>query len=128
MATPFTAVWFGTGSVEQKFANLRTNRHVILTTGCNTWDTGLDVVVEGDALHVTDDTVLERVAVAFAGRWDGRWQYTARGGAFRDSSDGSGEVMVFSVVPVKVFAYAKGDPFSATAHRFRRDGQDASLG
>jgi nitroimidazol reductase NimA-like FMN-containing flavoprotein (pyridoxamine 5'-phosphate oxidase superfamily) len=46
------AVWFGTGSVEQKFANLRTNPHVVLTTG----------------------------------------------------------------------------PFSATAHRFRRDGQDASLG
>jgi hypothetical protein len=28
--------------------------------------------------------------------------------------------MVFSVTPVKVFAYAKGDPFGATTHRFRR--------
>jgi hypothetical protein len=26
---------------------------------------------------------------------------------------------VFSVAPVKVFAYTKGDPFGATAHRFR---------
>lgn len=26
--------------------------------------------------------------------------------------------MVFSVTPVKVFAYAKGDPFGATRHRF----------
>jgi general stress protein 26 len=122
------AVWFATGPEEQKFANLRTNPHVVLTTGCNTWDRGLDVVVEGDALHVTDDTVLERVAIAFAAKWDGRWQYIARGGAFRDASDGSGEVMVFSVVPVTVFAHAKGDPFGATAHRFRRDGQHAPLG
>jgi hypothetical protein len=31
--------------------------------------------------------------------------------------------MVFSVTPVKVFTHAKGDPFGATAHRFRRGGQ-----
>jgi hypothetical protein len=27
--------------------------------------------------------------------------------------------MVFSVTPAKVWAHAKGDPFGATAHRFR---------
>jgi hypothetical protein len=42
----------------------------------------------------------------------------ARGGCFRDL-DGAGEAMVFSVTPAKVFAYAKGDPFGATTHRFR---------
>jgi hypothetical protein len=26
--------------------------------------------------------------------------------------------MVFSITPAKVFAHAKGDPFSATKHRF----------
>jgi hypothetical protein len=31
--------------------------------------------------------------------------------------------MVFSVTPSKVFAHAKGDPFGATSHRFRRGGQ-----
>ena len=88
-----------------------------LTTGCNRWDQGLDVVVEGDAVRVTDDTVLERVAGAFTAKWDGRWQFTARGGCFRDL-DGTGEAMVFSVTPVKVFAHAKGDPFGATKHQF----------
>lgn len=112
------AVWFSTGAVEQKFANMRANPHVVLTTGCNRWDQGLDVVVEGDAVRVIDDAVLSRVAVAFAARWDGRWQYTARDGCFRDA-DGSGEAMVFSVTPVKVFAHSKGDPFGATAHRFQ---------
>jgi PPOX class probable F420-dependent enzyme len=111
------AVWFSTGAKEQKFANLRANPHVVLTAGCNRWDQGLDVVVEGDAVQVTDDTVLQRVAAAFTAKWDGRWQFTARGGCFR-SPDGNGEAMVFSVTPVKVFAYAKGDPFSATRHRF----------
>ena len=114
------AIWFSTGADEVKFANLRGNPHVVLTTGCNRWDQGLDVVVEGDAVRVTDDAVLSRVAVAFTARWDGRWQWTARDGAFRDAADGSGEAMVFSVAPVKVFSYAKGDPFGATRHRFHR--------
>jgi hypothetical protein len=111
------AVWFSTGADEQKFANLRVNPHVVLTTGCNRWDEGLDVVVEGAAVRVTDDGVLARAAQAFAAKWDGRWQFTAGGGCFRDT-DGKGEAMVFSVVPVKVFAHAKGDPFGATRHNF----------
>ena len=78
------AVWFSTGAVEQKFANLRASPHVVLTTGCNSWDRGLDVVVEGDAVQVIDDVVLQRVATAFAARWDGRWKFAARDGAFRD--------------------------------------------
>jgi Pyridoxamine 5'-phosphate oxidase len=117
------AIWFSTGAGEQKFANLRASPHVVLTTGCSRWDQGLDVVVEGDAVRVTDDAVLSRVAGAFAAKWDGRWQLTARDGCFR-GLDGSGEAMVFSVTPVKVFAHAKGDPFGATTHRFQRGGHD----
>jgi hypothetical protein len=111
------AIWFSTGADEQKFANLRANPHVVLTTGCNRWDQGLDVVVEGDAAQVTDDAVLAQAAKAFLAKWDGRWQFTGQGGAFR-GLDGTGEAMVFSVTPVKVFAHAKGDPFGATTHRF----------
>jgi uncharacterized pyridoxamine 5'-phosphate oxidase family protein len=111
------AVWFATGANEQKFANLRTNPHVVMTTGCNRWDGGLDVVVEGDAVRVTDDAVLGRVAEAFATKWDGRWEYAARGGCFH-GADGTGEAIVFAVTPVKVFAHSKGDPFGSTRHRF----------
>lgn len=114
------AVWFSTGVEEQKFINLGGNPHVVLTTGCNQWDQGLDVVVEGDAVRVTDDDVLTGAASAFTGKWDGRWQYTARGGCFRDAN-GDGEAMVFSVIPARVFAHAKGDPFGATTHRFPVD-------
>ena len=85
-------IWFSTGAGEQKFANLRAHSHVVLTTGCNRWDGGLDVVVEGEAVQVTDDAVLGRVAGAFAAKRDRRWQFTARGGCFRDP-DGSGEAV-----------------------------------
>src|SRR5580704_1235234 len=74
--TPLVAVWVGgvlyfhTSTEEQKFANLRANPGVVLTTGCNRWDEGTDVVVEGSAVHVTDEKVLTRVAAAFAGKWD----------------------------------------------------------
>jgi general stress protein 26 len=115
------AIWFCTGVGEQKFANLRTDSHVVLTTGCNGWDSGLDVVVEGDAVQVTDDVVLSRVAKAFTTKWDGRWQYTAHDGCFR-GADGRDGPMVFLVTPVKVFAHAKGDPFGATKHSFNREG------
>jgi general stress protein 26 len=109
------AVWFATGAEEQKYVNLRANPHVVLTTGCNGWDQGLDVVVEGDAIQVTDEDTLKRVAAAFTARWDGRWQYEVRDGCFHH---GPGAALVFSVTPVKVFAHAKGDPFGATTHKF----------
>jgi hypothetical protein len=122
--TPLVAVWvdgclyFHTGAEEQKFANLRANPNVVLTTGCNRWDEGIDVVVEGKAVQVTDEKVLAGVAGAFAARWDGRWQLTARDGRFinRNANDWPSEV--FAVVPARVFAHAKGDPYGATTHRF----------
>jgi general stress protein 26 len=114
------AIWFSTGADEQKFANLKLNSHVVLITGCNGWESGLDVIVEGDALQVTDEVVLRRIAKTFETKWDGRWQFNVRDGGFR-GSDGSSGAEVFSVTPVKVFGHAKGDPFGATAHRFDRE-------
>jgi general stress protein 26 len=118
--TPLVAIWldgaihFSTGATEQKALNLRRNAHVILTTGCNQWDGGLDVVVEGDAVPVTDDKTLERLADAWTTKWDGRWRYEARGGAFHHDA---GTAMVFSVTPAKILAFGKGS-FTHTRHRF----------
>ena len=120
--TPLVAVWsdgalhFCTGDAEQKAVNLRGNRHVILSTGSNTWDEGLDVVVEGDAVQVTDDQVLRRLAEAWTAKWDGRWQYEVRDGAFRHPGDEE-RVLVFTVTPAKILAFGKGD-FSHTRYRF----------
>ncbi len=78
--TPLVAVWadsvlyFCTGEAEQKAINLSANPHVVLTTGCNGWEAGLDVMVEGDAVRVTDDATLSRLAQAWTTKWDGQWQ------------------------------------------------------
>ena len=119
--TPLVAVWLGdaihfvTGPEEQKAVNLRTNRNVVLTTGRNDWQSGLDVVVEGEAVPVTDHDLLERLVEAWAGKWDGRWHYEVRDGGVQH--EGGGAAVVFSVAPTKVFAFAKGT-FGQTRHRF----------
>jgi general stress protein 26 len=118
--TPLVAVWldgalhFSTGATEQKAVNLRDNPHVILTTGRNDWKDGLDLVVEGDAVQVSDDTLLHRLAAAWAAKWDGRWRYEVGDGGFRQAQ---GVVLVFSVRPTKILAFAKGT-FGQTSYRF----------
>ncbi len=119
-ATPLVAVWFdgalhvSTGPDEQKAINLRTNPEALLTTGCNTWDGGLDVVVEGTAVRVTDDARLQELAAAWTTKGDGRWRFEARDGAFHHEQ---GEALVFAIAPAKVLAFGKA-PFSHTTHRF----------
>ncbi|HEX4490274.1 MAG TPA: pyridoxamine 5'-phosphate oxidase family protein [Acidimicrobiia bacterium] len=128
--TPLVAVWvddavhFATGETEQKALNLRANSHVILTTGTNDWERGLDVVVEGEAVRNTDDATLRRLADAFGTKWDGQWQYEARDGAFFSPTEAGGgaagadrAALVFSVAPTKVLAFGKGT-FAQTRHRF----------
>ena len=120
--TPLVAVWlddalyFCTGDDEQKAVNLRTNSHVIVTTGCNNWDSGVDVVVEGDAVVVTDHQLLQRLADAWTRKWDGRWDYRVGDGGFQHSDVGA-RVLVFEVAPTSVLAFTKGN-FSHTKHMF----------
>jgi nitroimidazol reductase NimA-like FMN-containing flavoprotein (pyridoxamine 5'-phosphate oxidase superfamily) len=119
--TPLVAVWlddalhFCTGETEQKAANLRGNEHVVLMTGCNQWNRGMDVVVEGKAVRVTEQRELERLAAAWTRKWDGRWKYVPGPNGF--AGDGTESVLVFTVRPEKVFAFARGT-FSHTRHVF----------
>ena len=124
--TPVVAVWhdgaihFSTATTEQKAINLQANAQVALTTGCNRWDEGLDVVIEGAAVRITDQEALERLAKVWETRWDGRWQYLVRDGYFYHHDEQSvspDSILVFAVQPTKVFAFAKGQ-FSHTRHQF----------
>ena len=116
--TPLVAVWhdgalhFSTGLDEQKALNIASNPHVVLTTGCNRWDEGLDVVVEGEARRVTDRALLEQLAAAWAKKWDGQWQFTPNDEGFGHEA---GTALVFAVEPTKVLAFGK-RPFSHTRH------------
>jgi hypothetical protein len=123
--TPLVAVWldealyFCTGPREQKALNLAHNPHVILTTGCNQWDRGIDIVVEGEAVRVVDEARLARLAEAWAEKWDGRWRFTVGDGGFQHP-DG-GQALVFAVTPTKALVFGKGT-FSQTRHRFVTSG------
>ena len=119
--TPLIAVWlenalyFCTGPGERKAKNLAHNAHVILTTGSNAYDSGLDVVVEGDAKQVRDDARLQRVADAFVAKYGDEWRFTVRDGAFHHQG---GEALVFEVAPVTAFGFHRGESFSQTRWRF----------
>jgi general stress protein 26 len=118
--TPLVAVWlddalhFSTGPDEQKARNLAGSPWVVLTTGANDWQSGLDIVVEGEAARVTDAQQLDRLAAAWAQQWDGRWEYEVTQDGFRH---GPGTAIVFAVRPAKVLTFSKG-AFSQTQHRF----------
>jgi hypothetical protein len=120
--TPLVAVWldgalhFTTGADEQKARNLDADPHVTLLTGCNRWDDGVDIVVEGDAVRATDDALLRHLADAWRAKWDGRWRWEVRDGALVDPQD-QREALVFTVAPTKVLAFGKGT-FTQTRYRF----------
>jgi hypothetical protein len=119
--TPLVGVWldealhFCTGGSEQKASNLSDNQNVILMTGCNEWDSGMDVVVEGRAIRIVDQSTLERLAEAWSNKWDGSWNYEPGPEGFK--TDGDERVLVFAVRPDKVFAFTRGS-FSQTRHAF----------
>jgi nitroimidazol reductase NimA-like FMN-containing flavoprotein (pyridoxamine 5'-phosphate oxidase superfamily) len=121
--TPVPAVWhddrlhFCTGPGEQKAVNLGRNPRVALTTGSNLWKEGLDVVIEGEAVQVTDDSRLRILADLWRRKYHGDWDFAVEGGMFHETSGGS--AVVFEVAPTKVLAFAKGQ-FAQTRYRFDR--------
>ena len=64
---------------------------------------------------LTDDDLLRRLAQAWTAKWDGQWEFQVYDGSFHHH-DGEAS-HVFSVKPVKVLAFGKGN-FSHTSHRF----------
>ena len=108
------AIWFTTGADEQKFVNLRANPHVVLTTGCNTWDQGFDVVLHGEAVIVRDLPLLQQVAAAFLAKYGDDWAFeVGDDGTFR----GHGISLVYQLIPVEALGFRK-DPFSHTRWDF----------
>jgi hypothetical protein len=71
------------------------------------------VVLEGDAVQVTDQDALERLASVWATKWNGSWPYQVRNGYFYLYDEETQRVLtdsnlVFSVKLRKAFAFAIG--------------------
>jgi general stress protein 26 len=107
------AVHFCTGLREQKARNLERNSHVALTTGNNSWARGLDVVVEGAAVRVTDREDLQRLADAYETKYGSEWHFDVGDGVFGAGEDAAA---VFRIEPAKVLAFAK-EPHAQTTYR-----------
>jgi hypothetical protein len=122
--TPLVGAWlddgfvFCTGPEEQKARNLAHSNAVTVTTGVNTWNDGLDVVVEGDAERVTGRDILTGLAGAIREKYDGVWDFTPHDEGFgHTDDDGESHIAyVFRVPAAKVLAFAK-SPHGQT--RFR---------
>jgi len=117
------ALYFCTGPNERKARNLAENPHCILLTGCNLFDKGLDLVVEGDAVNVTDDATLQRIAEAYVSKYGNDWRFTVRDGAFYHGEGSlreeyTGKALVYRVVPETAFGFGRGESFSQTRWRF----------
>ncbi|NWF27636.1 pyridoxamine 5'-phosphate oxidase family protein [Streptomyces sp. PKU-EA00015] len=120
--TPLIAVWhddalhFCTGPGEQKALNLRTNPHVVLTTGStNSLSEGDDVVVEGEAVRVTDESALRTLARLWTEKYGEDWTFEVRDGVFAHTA---GEALVFRVAPRKAFGFHRGEPYGQTRWSF----------
>jgi nitroimidazol reductase NimA-like FMN-containing flavoprotein (pyridoxamine 5'-phosphate oxidase superfamily) len=109
------AVHFCTGLREQKARNLESSPLVALTTGTNTWAQGMDVVVEGATVRVTDPGTLQALADAYLAKYGEDWRFEVEGDGFK--SDEGGPAAVFRIEPSKVLAFAK-EPHAQTTFRF----------
>jgi pyridoxine/pyridoxamine 5'-phosphate oxidase len=119
--TPLIAVWhqealhFCTGAAERKARNLAETPGCVVTTGCNDLDRGLDVILEGAAVRVTDTAALRAVADAYVAKYGEEWRFdVADDGTFVGAG---GPALVFVVAPVAVWAFAKGT-YGQTRYRF----------
>src|SRR5580704_9860581 len=102
--TPLPAIWLGgtlyfcTGSLEQKTANLRASP---------------GVVVEGTAVRMSDVPRLRELAAIWKSKLD--WDYEVTDDGFRDGAGRTG--LVFGVTPAKILAFGKA-PYTQTRYRF----------
>ena len=119
--TPVAAVlvdgslFFSTGPTEQKARNLEGNTNCVVTTGCNDFKQGLDVIIEGMAVRTVDRAKLERLAGMFLTKYDDFFGFEAGEDAFVIPE---GVAHVFEVAPIKAFAYERSERGSATRYRF----------
>lgn len=104
-----------TGAHTRKGLNLAMNRSCVISVALK----GLDLVVEGGAVKVTDDATLRRLAKRYA---DQGWPATVKDGAFTAPysapSAGPPPWDLYVVTPTTAFGVATAEPHGATRWRF----------
>lgn len=116
---PLPAMWldgklhFCTGAQEQKAKNIEANANCVITTGTNSYRSGLDVVVEGTVERVIDNGTLVRLASIWKNKID--WVFEVGDGVFLDTGAEGNSALVFAITPSKILAFNKA-PYSQTRY------------
>jgi hypothetical protein len=109
------AFYFVAGATTRQRKNLAQHAHCVITVASS----GLDLVVEGEATKVSDETRLQQIADAYAVQG---WHPRVQGGVFDadDGVPGAGSLPydVYEVVPVTVFGLDTDEPYGATCWHF----------
>jgi hypothetical protein len=109
------AFYFTAGPATRKAKNLAGNPHCVITVATHDFD----LVVEGEAMKVADETRLQQIADVYA---VSGWQPTVRDGAFYAEysapSAGPPPWEVYEVIPTTIFALGTTEPYGATRWRF----------
>lgn len=109
------AVHVATGPDEQKARNLQRSPRATLVTGCNRFAEGLDVVVEAEAVRVTDEDRLRLLSLGWITKYGTDWSFDVVDGAFQNVAGGTAHV--YRLRPNKVLAFTRG-PYTQTRFRF----------
>jgi hypothetical protein len=109
-------LYFNAGPGTRKARNLAGDPRCVISVATEPFD----IVVEGEAARVTDDTKLQRIAEAFAAEG---WEPTVRDGAlyaeYSAPAAGPPPWHVYEMTPATVFALGTAEPYGATRWRFR---------
>jgi hypothetical protein len=109
------AFYFNTGPATRKGQNLARDPRCTLAVATEPFD----LVVEGDAVRVSDAATLQRIADAFARVG---WQATVRDGAlyaeYSAPAAGRPPWHVYVVRPATIYALGTDEPYGATRFRF----------
>lgn len=118
---PVWTVWvdgafsFVSGATTRKSKNLAQHAHCVITVESS----GLDLIVEGKATKVRDETRLQQIVDAYAVQG---WHPTVQSGVFYADrgapSAGPLPYEVYEVIPVTVFGLGTDEPYGATRWRF----------
>jgi len=108
-------IYFTTGAGTRKGRNLMENANCVISISLK----GLDLVIEGSAVKVTDEETLRRLAKRYA---DQGWPAKVKDGAltaeYSASSAGPPPWDLYVVTPSTAFGVATAEPNGATRWRF----------
>jgi nitroimidazol reductase NimA-like FMN-containing flavoprotein (pyridoxamine 5'-phosphate oxidase superfamily) len=109
------AYYFSSGPGTRKSQNLAADPRCAITVATHEFD----LVVEGEAAMVADETDLERIAVVYRA---GGWEPTVRDGAlvaeYSAPSAGPPPWHVYRVSPKTIYALGTAEPYGATRWEF----------